>query len=76
MIDIECGIRRPDIYLGYYARSFRDQIGNAHNVVPISLHRNGLNICRSIAFDTFGPAKPADIGLRMQYTYPVVMLTK
>jgi hypothetical protein len=76
IIDLECGIRRLDICLGYCARSSRDQTGNAHGVVPISLslHQNGQNICRSIAFDTFGPAKLADIGLRIRY--PVVILTK
>jgi hypothetical protein len=30
------------------------------------LHRNGLSICRIIASDTYGPARPADISLKIR----------
>ena len=41
---------------------------SVRNAVPISLPRNGLSICRIIAFGMCGRAIPASIGLRIRFT--------
>ncbi len=33
-------------------------------------HQNGQSICLTTVFETYGPATPADISLRMRSTYP------
>jgi hypothetical protein len=58
----KCVIGRPNICRG--------NCGNVLSATRISLQPNGLSTYWTIAFATYGPAKRADISLRIPSTSP------
>jgi len=69
IIALSCTIRRPNACHGCYARSLRAQLADVRSAVRISSRRNGLSICRRLVSGTCGPARPADIGSKIQSIY-------